>query len=124
MHITLSADPDLPLLTLDPVKISQSLQNLLSNAIQHSPSGARIDVRLRTVREGVEIEVEDRGPGNPPAEMSDLFRPYTRLSTSTGQKSVGLGLAITRRLIEAHGGTIGVESEVGKGSLFRNRAPA
>jgi signal transduction histidine kinase len=74
----------------------------------------------------VEVEVEDRGPGIPPEELPQLFKPFTRLSTVTlsQHRSVGLGLAITRRLVEAHGGTIDVRSEVGKGSVFSVRLRA
>jgi signal transduction histidine kinase len=113
----------LPRLQLDRVKITQAVQNLIANAVQYSPPGAAVDVRLRKCRGGVEVEVEDRGPGIPPEELPQLFKPFTRLSTTTlsQQRSIGLGLAITRRLVEAHGGTIDVRSEVGKGSVFSLR---
>jgi two-component system, OmpR family, sensor kinase len=119
----------LPAMRLDPVKITQAVQNLVANAVQYTPDGGAVDVRLTRIDGGVEVEVEDRGPGIPPAELPELFKPFTRLSTSTvsRQRSVGLGLAITRRLVEAHGGTIDVRSEVGKGSAFvlrlRENAP-
>lgn len=116
----------LPRLRVDRIKIAQALQNLVANAVQYSPSGAAVDVRLRTCLGGVEVEVEDRGPGIPPEELPQLFKPFTRLSTITltKQRSVGLGLAITRRLVEAHGGTIDVRSEVGVGSVFVVRLQA
>ncbi|HEX7832804.1 MAG TPA: ATP-binding protein, partial [Thermoanaerobaculia bacterium] len=73
----------------------------------------------------VVFEVEDHGPGIPATEMPELFKPFTRLSTVKlgRQRSVGLGLAITKRLVEAHGGTISAVSEVGKGSTFTMRLP-
>jgi len=110
----------LPPLQFDRVKIQQALQNLIGNAVQYSPDGASVEVRSCPRGEGVEIEVEDRGPGIPPEELPSLFKPFTRLSTvsHSPQRSAGLGLAITRRLVEAHGGTIDVRSEVGKGSTF------
>lgn len=119
--IRYDADGALPQMRLDAVKITQAVQNLVGNAVQYTPNGDVVDVRLRGVDGGVEIEVEDRGPGIPPAELPDLFKPFTRLSTVAVSKhrSVGLGLAITRRLVEAHGGTIEVTSEVGRGSVFR-----
>ena len=82
--------------------------------------GGVIDVRLRVADSGVEIEVEDRGPGIPAEELPDLFKPFTKLSTVSLSKhrSVGLGLAITPRLVEAHGGTFGLKCDVGKGSVF------
>lgn len=118
--IRLAADAQLPPMQLDPVKITQAIQNLVANAVQFTANGGAIDVRLRRHDDGVEVQVEDRGPGIPPEELPDLFKPFTRISTSSVSKhrSVGLGLAITRRLVEAHGGTIDVRSEVGKGSVF------
>jgi len=85
-----------------------------------------VEVRLHAVAGGVELEVQDHGPGIPAEELPNLFKPFTRVSTSTlsGHRSVGLGLAITRRLIEAHGGTIDVHSEEGKGSTFLVRLRA
>lgn len=121
--IAYEAEPGLPLLNVDRIKISQAVQNVVSNAVQYSPAGARVDVRLRASGDGVEIEIEDRGPGISEAELPSLFKPFTRLSTVSlsKQRSVGLGLAITRRLVEAHDGTIDVSSEVGKGSVFTIR---
>ena len=116
----------LPRLRVDRVKIAQALQNLVANAVQYSSAGTVVDVRMHTCPGGIEVEVEDRGPGIPPEELPQLFKPFTRLSTITltKQRSVGLGLAITRRLVEAHGGTIDVRSEVGKGSVFTVRLRA
>lgn len=115
----------LPSLNIDRVKITQALQNLVSNAVQYSPAGARVDVRVRPEGTSVAIEVEDHGPGIKGEEIPSLFKPFTRLSTVKlgRQRSVGLGLAITKRLVEAHGGTIGVETEVGKGSTFVMKLP-
>jgi signal transduction histidine kinase len=95
-----TVEAELPALRLDRIKIAQALQNLIANAVQYSPRGATVDVRLRPCPGGAEVEVEDRGPGIPPAELPQLFKPFTRLSTVslTKQRSVGLGLAITRRL--------------------------
>lgn len=120
VSIAYTADGELPPLQLDRIKITQAVQNLVSNAVQYSPAGAAVEVRLHPCPGGIEIEVEDHGPGIPAGELPQLFKPFTRLSTVSlsKQRSVGLGLAITRRLIEAHGGTIDVRSEVGKGSTF------
>lgn len=124
--IDVTCEGELPRLRVDPIKISQAVQNLIANAVQYSPEGATIEVRVAPVDGGVSIEVEDHGPGIPAEELPNLFKPFSRLSTVTlsGQRSVGLGLAITRRLIEAHGGTIDVRSEVGKGSVFLVRLRA
>lgn len=123
IHYTCAGD--VPHLQLDPVKIAQAIQNLVSHAVQYSPIGSIVDVRLHA-NGGATIEVEDRGPGIDSNELPYLFQPFTRLSSSTlaTHRSVGLGLAITRRLVEAHGGTIDVRSEVGKGSVFTVRLRA
>jgi signal transduction histidine kinase len=123
IEIRYDAAPDLPLLQVDRVKMTQSVQNLISNAVQYSAAGTVVEVRLSRSHDFVDIEVEDHGPGIPPGELPSLFKPFTRLSTVTlsESRSVGLGLAITRRLVEAHGGTIDVRSEVGKGSVFAIR---
>jgi two-component system sensor histidine kinase/response regulator len=121
--IAFRGEEGLPRLRVDRIKISQAVQNVVSNAVQYSPPGSQVDVRMHARGGGVEIEVEDRGPGIPTAELPLLFKPFTRLSTVrlAKQRSVGLGLAITRRLVEAHGGTIEVESEVDRGSVFTIR---
>ena len=120
VRVQLDVEGSLPALQLDRVKMTQALQNLVANAVQYSPPGTTVEVRVHPIGGGVEVEVEDHGPGIPPEELPELFKPFTRLSTATlsRQRSVGLGLAITRRLVEAHGGTIDVRSEVGKGSVF------
>ncbi|HEY0156541.1 MAG TPA: HAMP domain-containing sensor histidine kinase [Thermoanaerobaculia bacterium] len=118
--VRFSVEGAVPELAVDRIKLSQAVQNLVGNAVQYSPAGASVDVRLRGGDGGVTIEVEDRGPGIPPEEVSELFKPFRRLSTASlaAHRSVGLGLAIVRRQVEAHGGTIQVRSEVGKGSVF------
>lgn len=110
----------LPSMRVDAIKIMQALQNLVSNAVQYSPSGAIVEVRVRVEGAWLVMEVEDHGPGIPAEEMPSLFKPFTRLSTVKfgRQRSVGLGLAITKRLVEAHSGTIEAVSEVGVGSTF------
>jgi signal transduction histidine kinase len=126
VEVRYRASRDLPELQIDRIKMTQALQNLVSNAVQYSPSGAVVELRAHAVDGAVTLEVEDRGPGIPAEELPDLFKPFTRLSTATvsRQRSVGLGLAITKRMIEAHGGTIDVRSEVGKGSTFLVRLPS
>ena len=120
VSIAYTTEGEFPPLQLDRIKVTQAVQNLVSNAVQYSPPGAVVDVRLHPCPGGIEIEVEDRGPGIPAEELPQLFKPFKRLSTVSfsRQRSVGLGLAITRRLIEAHGGTVDVRSQVGKGSTF------
>lgn len=118
---------ELPRLRVDVVKLAQSLQNLITNAVKFSPRGGTVDVRLTRddERARATIEVTDRGPGIPAEELRELYQPFRKLSPQPagGDPSTGLGLAITWRLIEAHGGSVEVESEVGKGTTFRLSLP-
>ncbi len=106
--------------TVDAAKLEQILNNLIGNAIKFSPTGTQVDVRLSAGSDSVTIEVEDQGPGIPPAELPKLFKPFSKTAVrpTAGEKSTGLGLAIVRRIAEGHGGEVRVESEVGRGSRF------
>jgi len=120
IQVVLDLGPDLPAVEADPRKIEQVMENLLSNATKFSPPGATVTMTLIPMGAQVRIEVRDQGPGIPEAERGKLFHPFQRTSVKPtgGEKSSGLGLAIARRIVEAHGGRIGVESEVGVGSTF------
>ncbi|HEX7830721.1 MAG TPA: HAMP domain-containing sensor histidine kinase, partial [Thermoanaerobaculia bacterium] len=98
VEVRASLARSLPTMYIDRIKITQALQNLVSNAVQYSPSGTEVDVRVRIDGAVVVFEVEDHGPGIPATEMPELFKPFTRLSTVKlgRQRSVGLGLAITK----------------------------
>lgn len=109
---------DLPPVLLDYVEIDQVLSNLIENAAKYSPAGTDIDVSAAVDGDSVRIEVADRGPGIPPGEARSLFAPFRRLRRDLRSTGTGLGLAIARRLVEAHGGRIGVEPRPGGGSRF------
>lgn len=104
----------------DPRALRQVLDNLISNAIKFSPAGRRIDVSVECGPRRARIEVADEGPGIAPASMSRLFTKFARLEAqpTAGESSVGLGLAIVRQLVEAMGGKIWCESELGRGARF------
>ncbi|HUS14935.1 MAG TPA: chemotaxis protein CheB [Chloroflexia bacterium] len=115
-------------------RIEQAVLNLLSNAIRYAADGARIDVRLRRVdvsaADGdaeamVEVRVQDYGPGIAAPELSQVFTRFYQIRRDTLQpaQGLGLGLFITRQIVEAHGGTITVESTVGQGATFIIRLP-
>jgi len=112
-------DPELPRVRLDPVRIGQVVENLVGNAVKFSPSGATVTVRTRA-EQGAYLEVRDTGPGISPTDRPRLFVKYARLSNrpTAGEKSSGLGLAICKQLVEAHGGTIGAEENPGGGAVF------
>lgn len=105
----------------DCFKLKQVMNNLLSNAVKFSPADSVVKVSVQLDSERLlRVEVIDRGPGIPEPEHSRLFTPFGRTSVqATGNEpSTGLGLAITKNIIVAHGGTIGVDSTVGRGSVF------
>ena len=110
----------LPRLNLDSRRIQQVLNNLISNALKFSNPGSSVTITLRAEAAAVTIAVADQGQGIPANEVEKLFKPYSRTSTKStaGEKSTGLGLAIVRRIVEAHGGSIRVETEPGRGSTF------
>jgi signal transduction histidine kinase len=108
----------------DPQRLRQVVSNLVSNALKYSPEGGTVHVRV--LREGDEavLQVEDEGIGIDPAESVKLFQPFERATIvrhSVG--GVGLGLYIARQIVEAHNGTISIESTPGKGSVFIVRLP-
>lgn len=106
---------------MDRDRIQQVLTNLISNAIKFSPEGSTIQISIgRTKHSEMVINVRDQGPGIAPADMEMIFQKFRQGSSPQNPlvKGTGLGLAIAKALISEHGGDIGVESELGKGSVF------
>lgn len=120
IDITLEADPNIPFVKVDPDKMEQVLSNLVSNALKFSQSRTTVRVSLNCVDGAVHLSVADAGPGIPATELNNLFRPFSRTSVKTthGEKSTGLGLVIVKKVVDAHGGRIEVESEPGRGTTF------
>ncbi len=120
--ITISFEPPAlsVLLSYDAGKIEQVLNNLIGNAIKFSHRGTRVTVRLTYEDGSAMVAIEDQGQGIPEADWPKIYQPFSNVSvrSTDGEQSTGLGLAICRRLIEGHGGRIGVVSEVGQGSTF------
>jgi signal transduction histidine kinase len=104
----------------DAQRIRQVLDNLVSNAVKYSPPGSTIKLRVSRSHPGWRFEVQDQGPGISDSDRSRLFQDFARLTArpTGGEKSTGLGLAIARRMVEAHGGQIDVISEAGQGATF------
>ena len=109
--------PSLPDVNADPERIQIVLANLLANAVRHAPEGAAIAIRARPVDHGVRFEVADTGPGIAPEHRERVFDKFFRVP-GTPKGGAGLGLSVAKELVEAHGGTIGVESEFGRGATF------
>jgi len=107
----------------DAVRIEQVITNLLSNAVKYSPAGAVIEVALRADDAAVVLRVNDHGVGMTPADSGRLFEPFQRVGARGSVPGTGLGLWITRRIVEAHGGTIEVASDPGRGTTFTVTLP-
>ena len=107
-----------PVIEADPVRLAQVLANLLTNAIKFTPAGGCVTVRLQDEGDHARVEVADTGIAIAPEDIPKLFQRFSQLETSQGKGGLGLGLAISKGLVEAHGGQIGVESVVGQGSTF------
>jgi two-component system sensor histidine kinase KdpD len=128
--VTVNVPAHLPLIPLDSVLISQVFINLLENATKYTPAGTPIAVLAVHVERdrAVQIEVADRGPGLPPGEEARIFDKFHRLTDGTNGASnasagAGLGLAICRAIIEAHGGRIWAENRQGGGASFKFTLP-
>jgi two-component system, sensor histidine kinase and response regulator len=112
--------PTDPIVEVDSNKIRQVVDNLINNAVKYSPRGSIITVLIHSNGTVAGFAVRDSGPGIPESERHKLFKDYGRLSTQPtgGEKSTGLGLAICRKIVEAHDGTIGVDNIPGRGAEF------
>ena len=116
---------DLPLVQMDAIAVEQVLVNLIENALEHTPPGTRIDITAKVHNRELIVEVADRGPGLPPGAEPRLFEKFFRTPSAGGrQRGLGLGLAISRGIIEAHGGSISARNRPGGGALFRFTLPA
>ncbi|MHB1131589.1 MAG: sensor histidine kinase [Chloroflexota bacterium] len=99
-------------------RLAQALANLVKNAIKYSPEGGDVTVTIDREGDLARVTVEDEGVGMEASDLSRLFKPYTRLEQTASVKGTGLGLFITKAIVEAHGGRIEVASTPGKGSRF------
>jgi signal transduction histidine kinase len=113
---------DLPAVRADSARVLQVLSNLVGNAVKFTPAGGTITLSAARSDGRVVCSVTDTGPGIPPAQIPRLFGKFWQAKRGDG-RGVGLGLAIARGIVEAHGGTIDVRSEVGQGSVFSFNLP-
>ncbi len=116
---------ELPELLFDPRKIQRVLNNLVGNAIRYTPEGGTIQLGAQQMGRWVCVSVRDNGEGIIQADINSIFEPFYRGERSRGRESggAGLGLAIARKLVEAHGGKIWVQSQEGQGSTFTFELP-
>ena len=122
-HIQVGVEivPGLDAVTLDAQRFKQILYNLLSNALKFTDDGGDVEIKAESNGDGCfRLSVRDSGIGIKPEDIERLFTEFEQLETGTARRfgGTGLGLALTRKIVELQGGTISVESEVGKGSTF------
>jgi len=121
--LALTTEPAEISISADERRVRQIVFNLLSNAIKFTPSGGRVDIAALAEDGRVEIAVADTGPGIPPEELERIFEEFEQAAAGKKAEGTGLGLPLSRRLVELHGGRLWVESEPGKGSTFRFTLP-
>jgi len=102
----------------DKTRISHVFGNLISNSLKHTPAGGKITISARAEENGVRFSVADTGIGIPSQYLPRIFEQFFRVPGQGPQAGAGLGLAIVKEIVEAHGGTVSVDSVEGKGSTF------
>jgi signal transduction histidine kinase len=125
MVLTFSASDNIPPIQGDANQLRQVLNNLVSNAIKFSAQGTFVEITAKEESSSIIVSVKDQGQGIPEKELESVFNPFqnTSVKSTAGEKSTGLGLAIAKKVIEAHNGHISVTSEQGKGSVFTFSLP-
>jgi signal transduction histidine kinase len=123
--LKLEVDPRVGEIRADERKVKQIVLNLLSNAVKFTPDGGRIEVAAHRNGEGIEVSVSDTGIGIAPEDQAAVFEEFRQVGRdyTRRQEGTGLGLALTRRFVELHGGRIGLQSAPGKGSTFSFTLP-
>jgi len=125
VRVAIAADPDADIVEGDERRIQQVIFNLLSNAVKFTPTGGAVGVATARVNGEVKVSVSDTGPGIAPEDHERLFDEFQQTDAGMEQREgTGLGLALSKRLVELHGGRIWVESELGHGSTFVFTLPA
>lgn len=111
---------------IDPLKVTQAIENLLDNALKYTPKGSHIDLQAKRSDGEVVIKVVDNGPGIPPEDVPHIFERFYRVDKGRGREKggTGLGLSIVKHIVQLHGGRVSVESTLGQGTTFLLTLPA
>jgi len=125
IKLNLDIKEDVRQIYVDTRKLKQVIYNLLSNAVKFTPDGGRIYVKVKKVSKLLEFSVTDTGVGISKEDITRLFQPFVQLESSLNRKykGTGLGLSLVKRIVELHGGSVEIKSELGKGSCFTVRIP-
>ena len=125
VRVAFAADPEVDVVDGDERRIKQVIFNLLSNAVKFTPAGGEVDVSATRVNGEVRVSIADTGPGVALEDRDRIFEEFQQSETGVGQREgTGLGLALSKRFVELHGGRIWLESEPGRGSIFTFALPA
>jgi two-component system phosphate regulon sensor histidine kinase PhoR len=119
ISLTVDVAPGLPSVTGDRVTLERAVINLVHNAIKFTEAGGSVDVLVRPVDGGVEVAVQDTGAGIEPQDLPRVFERFYKADRARRAGGTGLGLAVVKHTVEAHGGRVSVESTLGSGSTFR-----
>lgn len=117
-ELTLHLDPNVPNIPIDALEIKRVIYNLVQNAINYTPKNGKIQISTGLNNDSIHIEVSDTGPGIEQTIQKTLFEPYSSMAKRYRHIGTGLGLYISKKIIEAHQGKLSVESQLGKGSTF------
>ncbi len=125
VKIQLDAASDISMLNIDPGRMTQVLTNILDNALQHTPDGGRINLSARSVPEGVEISIQDSGPGIEGEDVNRIFERFYRTDSARHRNNggSGLGLAIAKSIVQAHNGQIWAENAPEQGLIVTIKLP-
>jgi signal transduction histidine kinase len=118
LTIQIDVPGDLPAVWADTTRIGHVFDNILSNSLKHTSPGGRIALTAEAGDAWVRFHVSDTGEGIPAAFLTRVFEPFFRVPGRANETGAGLGLAIVKEIVEAHGGTVDVESREGEGSTF------
>jgi len=118
--LSATIDPAVGSLLIDPLKITQVLENLIDNALKYTPKGSQIDVSAQLYENKTEVCVRDNGPGIPEADLPHIFERFYRVDKGRSREKggTGLGLSIVKHIVQLHGGQVRVESKLGQGTAF------
>ena len=124
VEVSLHTNGGLDVVSGDERRIRQVIFNLLSNAVKFTPTGGQVDVDATRVDGEMRVSVADSGPGIAPEDLDRIFEEFQQTEAGARQREgTGLGLALSKRFVEMHGGRIWCESELGKGSMFAFTLP-
>jgi len=123
IELSMSTEPDEITITADERRVRQVVFNLVSNAVKFTPPEGRVEISAHAENGQVEIAVADTGPGIAATDLEAIFAEFEQAAAGKQAEGTGLGLPLSRKLVELHGGRLGAESEVGKGSTFRFTIP-